>query len=414
MCKITNAIIIDPRNSGSSGDMFLSVFLDLFDDYEVLRELVHLINQKFDSNMAVEANKIVKGGINSTILKIKIENDIKSRHAKNLLEYCKTVLNDLDISEKAAQLAENILMTLFEAESKVHGEDIDKLHLHETASLDTILDVVGTVFLLDKKNALDHSFIGLPVNVGSGFVTFSHGKMSVPPPAVLEILKAKNYPFFSDEVDGELLTPTGAAILTNLVTQKVQSLPPIQIEKIGYGAGNKNLENRANVLRVMKAQIGDEKSKNYLMMLETHIDDISGELLGGVVSKLFENEALDVSYYPIFMKKNRPAYVLRVICDEDKSSNLAQIMMKELGTLGVRENRFARYELERRVISKEFFIEKEKFKCRFKERLLDGEVLGAKPEYEDLLEIHKETKIPLVELENMLMNFYHMGDEFCE
>ena len=97
MCKITNAIIIDPRNSGSSGDMFLSVFLDLFDDYEVLNELVHLINQKFDSNMAVEANKIVKGGINSTILKIEIKNDIKSRHAKNLLEYCKTVLNDLDI-----------------------------------------------------------------------------------------------------------------------------------------------------------------------------------------------------------------------------------------------------------------------------------------------------------------------------
>ena len=409
-----NAIIIDPRNAGSSGDMFLSVFLDMFEDMETIDYLVQVMNKVFDSNLSVKPQKIVKGGINSTHLTIEIEKDIESKHATDLLSYCKSVLAELEISQKASNLAEKVLMTLFEAESKVHGEEIEKLHLHETASLDTILDIVGTILLLEKNKVLDYQYLGLPVNVGSGFVTFSHGKMSVPPPAVLEILRSKNYPFFSDEVDGELLTPTGAAILTNLVSKPLHQLPPIEIDTIGYGSGNKNLPNRANVIRVLKGQISDEKSKNYLMMLETHLDDISGEILGGVMNNLFDNDALDVSYYPIFMKKNRPAYVLRVICDEDKSSKLANIIMKELGTLGVRENRFARYELERRIVTKEFFIETKKFKCRYKERLLDGKVIGAKPEYDDVVHIHKETDIPIIDLENKLINFYHMGDEFCE
>ncbi|MCE7741748.1 MAG: nickel pincer cofactor biosynthesis protein LarC [Candidatus Heimdallarchaeota archaeon] len=412
--KITKAIIIDPRNAGSSGDMFLSVFLDLFEDKNSLNELVELINKKFKANMSVDPQKINKKSIHSTHLSISIENDIEKKHAKDLMIYCKMVLEELEISDKAKKLAEKMLMTLFEAESKVHGEDIEELHLHETASLDTILDIIGTVLLLERNNALERIFIGLPVNVGSGFVTFSHGKMAVPPPAVLEILKAKEYPFFSDEVDGELLTPTGAAILTNLVTKKLQSLPPVKIDKIGYGAGNKDLENRSNVIRVMSAEFEDDSTKNYLMMLETHLDDVTGELLGGVMKKLYANHALDVSYYSLFMKKNRPAYALRVICDEDNSSELAKIIMQELGTLGVRESRFARYELERRVITREFFIEKKKFKCRFKERILDGKVIGAKPEFDDMITIHEETNIPLVDLENKLINFYNMGDEFCE
>ncbi len=411
---MTKAIIIDPRNAGSSGDMFLSVFLDLFEDEVSLQELVELINKKFNSGMSVEVQKIQKKGIQSTHLQIEIENDIKKKHAKDLLSYCKMVLAELNITEKAAKLAEKMFMTLFEAESKVHGENIDELHLHETASLDTILDIIGTVFLLEKNNALDMSILGLPVNVGSGFVTFSHGKMAVPPPAVLEILKSKEYPFFSDEVDGELLTPTGATILTNLVNKKIQTLPPVKIQKIGYGAGNKEIPSRSNVIRVMEAEIEDEQSKNYLMMLETHLDDVTGELLGGIMKKLLENQALDVSYYPLLMKKNRPAYCLRVICEEDKSPELANMIMKELGTLGVRENRFARYELERRVVTKKFFIEEKKFECRYKERILNGEVIGVKPEYEDVIAISEETNIPLIDLESKLVNFYHIGDEFCE
>ena len=132
------------------------------------------------------------------------------------------------------------------------------------------------------------------------------------------------------------------------------------------------------------------------------------------MKKLYDHQALDVSYYSLVMKKNRPAYALRVICNEDKSSELAELMMKELGTLGVRESRFARYELERRIVTKEFFIEKQKFKCRFKERLLNGEVIGAKPEFDDMMLIHEKTDIPLIDLENKLIYFYSMGDEFCE
>lgn len=411
---MTEIIILDPRNAGSSGDMFLSLFIDLFDDNKTIEILVEKINEVFKSQMTVQSLKINKNGIHSTELTIDIENDIEKKHASDLLTSFKLILSKLEISDRAAQLAEKILMTLFEAEAKVHAEEIEKLHLHETASLDTILDILGTVLLLDRNNAIDKQFLGLPVNVGSGFVTFSHGKMAVPPPAVNEILRSKNYPFFSDEIQGEMLTPTGAAILTNLVSKTIHSLPPIEVKKIAYGAGSKDLENRPNVIRAMLGQVREENSKNYLTMLETHLDDVTGEVLGGMMKKLFEYQALDVSYYPIFMKKNRPAYVLRVICEEDNSSKLAQLIMKDLGTLGVRESRFARYELERRIITKEFFIEKKRFKCKFKERLFDGEVIGVKPEFNDLLTIHEETKIPLAELENRLINFYHMGDEFCE
>lgn len=400
------ALIVDPRLAGCSGDMFLSAFINLIDNNNILDEVILKINQLFQTGLEVKTHIISKKGIKSTHLELKIDQDIKIRHATEIADLMDKLMINLDITVNTKKLANSMLNALFQAESAVHNTPIEKLHLHETASIDTILDIAGTAYIIEKAGLSNVPILGLPVNTGSGFINIAHGTVSVPPPAVLEILKNSDYTFFSDNVKGELLTPTGVAILATIVSKQITDFPPITISKIGYGAGTKELESRANVLRLILADIPDEESKHYLTMLETHLDDVSGEILGGIVSNLLEMGALDVSYYPLIMKKNRPGWTLRIICDDDKSSELALYVMKELGTLGVREKRFARYELERRIVEKKVIIDNKEYICRYKERILNNEIIGAKPEYEDLAKISKELKIPIIELEKELLRQY--------
>jgi uncharacterized protein (TIGR00299 family) protein len=412
--KLKEALLIDPRLAGCSGDMFLSTLLDLVENKESLSNLVNIINSSLNTDFSFEFDKQNKKGINAGKIQIQIEKDIDFNDVTKIKDSFNEILQKLQLSEEANKLAKSIFQTLITAESKVHGEDEDQLHLHETASLDTIFDILGSVVLLDSNNFIESPILGLPVNTGSGLITIAHGKVTVPPPAVLRILEEKNYISFSDEVKGEMLTPTGAAILTNLVTKQITQLPPLKIEKIGYGAGTKDLPDRANVLKIIQVKIGEDSKKHYLSMLETHLDDVSGEMMGGIIPILLENGALDVAYYPLIMKKNRPSWCLRVICEEQDASEIAYLIMKELGTLGVRENRFGRYELERSVVSKKFFIDDKIIECRFKVRMLDGKRLGVKPEYEDLIKIRKITKFSLVELEKKLVEMYFLEDEQCE
>lgn len=400
--------------AGCSGDMFLSTLLDLVEKKDSLAELVRVINANLNTDFNYKFGKHNKKGISSGKIDIEIIKDIEFNEVGKIKDAFNKILRDLHISKDADDLAKKIFETLITAESEVHGADKEHLHLHETASLDTIFDIIGTVLLLERNNLIGKPVLGLPVNTGYGMIKIAHGKVTIPPPAVLKILENKKYSNFNDEVEGEMLTPTGAAILTNLVTKQVKQLPPIKIKKIGYGAGTKDLPDRANILKILHVALEEESSKHYISMLETHLDDISGEMLGGILPILMEEGALDVSYYPLIMKKNRPSWCLRVICEEDQASDLAFLIMQELGTLGVRESRFGRYELDRKVVKKKFFIDEQIVECRFKERLSEGNVLGVKPEYEDLMKIRKITNLPLVELEKKLVEMYYLEDEHCE
>ena len=394
--------------------MFLSTLHDLVEKKESLGKLVSIINSKLDTQFEYSFIKQNKKGIEASKILINIERDIDFNEVTKIKESFNEILNDIGLSEEANNLAKNIFQTLISAESKVHGVSEEKLHLHETASLDTIFDILGIVVLLEENGLIGKPIFGLPVNTGSGLITIAHGKVTVPPPAVLRILEDKKYTFFNDNVKGEMLTPTGAAIITNLVTQQVTELPPLKIIKVGYGAGTKDLEDRANVLKILQIKLEEDSKKHYLSMLETHLDDVSGEMLGGIIPILLENGALDVTYYPLIMKKNRPSWCLRVICEERDASEFAHLIMTELGTLGVRENRFGRYELERNIVSKKFFIDDKIIECRYKERILEGKLLGVKPEYEDLVKIRKITNMPLIELEKKLIEMYYLEDEHCE
>ncbi|MHA1305215.1 MAG: nickel pincer cofactor biosynthesis protein LarC [Candidatus Heimdallarchaeaceae archaeon] len=402
-------LVIDPRLAGASGDMFLAALVDMVGE-KYLLEFVEKINGYFKSEMSITVNKIKKKGMASTYLGIEINQDLKYHHVTDLNRELEGFLDYLSLSNKAKEKVKETFNYLFRAESIVHNTPIESLHLHETASIDTFLDIVGFFYLLEKHDFLDLSILGLPANVGKGFVTFSHGTVAVPPPAVAEIMSSSSYMMFSDGTEGELVTPTGAAILAAIVTKKINQLPPLKIEKISRGAGTKDLEKRANVLTIFLADIPEETTKHYLTMLETHLDDISGEIMGGIMPTLLEKGALDVSYYPLIMKKNRPGWSLRILCDQEKASELAYYVMRELGTLGVRESRFARYELNRRVNIKNVKIKGKEYKCRYKERLINGEIIGAKPEFEDMLMISKDTETPLVELEKELIHQYQRSE----
>lgn len=415
------ALLIDPRSTGCSGDMFLAMLSNLFCDDDTLQELINAINRSLKIKISCKKEITTKCGINGPYLKINIENDIKCHLAIEFQEHFNKVLDCIKISDSGKRRAQNILNSLFSAEAKVHGRTFDSLHLHETASADTIIDIVGVVLLLERHNLLNVPIYGLPVNVGSGLVKIAHGKVTVPPPAVLKILEEKQYPFFSDEVMGELLTPTGAILLADLTTNHLTEFPAMTISHSGLGAGSKNIENRPNILRGFIIDIEDRVDKQNISMLETHIDDVSGEILGSMVSRLMKKGALDVSYYPLIMKKNRPGFAIRIICKEYIAPKLAYFLMKEIGTLGVREQRCGRYELKRKTSPIEVSIMGQKFTCHFKERFVGERVIGAKAEHDDILKISTLTNLPLIEVEKVLLSQYESlskkrteGHEYCE
>ncbi|UJG43918.1 MAG: nickel pincer cofactor biosynthesis protein LarC [Candidatus Heimdallarchaeum endolithica] len=399
-------IIIDPRLAGASGDMLLASIVDLVGEKHLL-EFIEQLNEYFKTGISININRIKKKGLNSIYLELAINRDIPYNHVVDLKRELNGFLEYLPISSVAKSKIKETFQLIFKAESIVHNEPLETLHLHETASIDTFLDIVGFYYLLEKNNLLHVPFLCLPINTGSGFVEFSHGKVSVPAPAVSEIARAKRLLVFSDQTEGELLTPTGIAIIASVITKQIEVLPPIIIKKIARGAGTKNLKNKANVLTLFYSDIPEDESKHCLSVLETHVDDVSGEILGSIVSLLLEKGALDVSYYPLVMKKNRPAWNLRIICEKEKASELAHFVMLELGTLGVRETIVTRYELERQITVKKVEIKGKTFECRFKERMIKGEIVGAKPEYEDIKRISQETEIPLIDLEKQLIKQYY-------
>lgn len=396
-------IIFDPQVSGCAGDMFVSALVDLTGDKNTIQDVVTAINTLTDAEVAVDFETRVVKGISSTKMNVYITKDVQIHHGVELLGLALDVAKELNCSAKGVETIQRAINLLLEAESVVHGSTREHVHLHETASLDTILDIVGTVTILERNNLLEVQKIGLPVNTGSGTITIAHGKVSVPAPAVSKILEITHYPAFSDGIKGEMLTPTGAILLSTLVTTATDYLPPHIVKAIGYGAGSKEFPDRANAFKVMKVQFSDEIDLTKHTMLETHLDDVSGEILGGVIEKLLSQGALDVSYYPIFMKKNRPGYNLRVICKDSDAKELALTMMKETGTLGVRITRTGRFEAKRILEEHKVTINNREFSCKIKKRLIGNRVIGFKPEFEDIKKISEATNLPLITIEKIVL-----------
>ena len=291
------------------------------------------------------------------------------------------------MEEKTKELAKRIFTRVAKAESKVHDKPLEEVHFHEVGAIDSIVDIVGTAILINKINP--DKIISSIVNDGYGFIECAHGKMSVPVPATSEIFANRGVKFRQIDIDTELVTPTGAAIIAELA-EEFTTLPAMETKKIGWGAGYKDLD-IPNILKVYYGEM-QEKNENFVVM-ETNIDDCSGEVLGYTSEILFQNGALDVFFTPIFMKKNRPAYRLTVACKKEDMFRLQNIIFRETTTIGIRYRFEARTELGREIIE----IDTKYGKLKAKKVINNGEEY-IYPEYESMKKLAKESNIPIKEL----------------
>ncbi len=386
-------LVFDPKIAGISGDMVLSALIDLTDSVDSILEVEEAINQL--ENCHTFRVKVIERDMG--IVAKGLEIDLKERRLSNPSEFRKaveSVVEKVDLSEQAFKFVYGVINDLVRAESKLHGGEF---HLHEIASLDTIFDVVGTAVLLDRNGYFDAEIYTTPPALGGGYITMDHGKIAAPAPATLEILAAHDYRYFNFNVNAELTTPTGAALLVNLTKNIVDVFPPMKLNKIGYGSGTKKVKGIVNVLRVAEGE--DFRAVNdRIVILETNVDDASGEIIGHAVNRLLENGAVDVYVTQAIGKKNRPTNIISVITDYKNCHNMVELLMKETGTIGVRIYELPRLVAERRKDVVEVELFGKKFAITVKTSKVGEEVINVKPEYEDLKKIAEDLNLPLREI----------------
>lgn len=393
-------LVIDPRMAGISGDMLLSALVDLTGMEEAVREVAEVVSATLDYVDRVEVGfrDVRRGGLRGKRMVVTLEERVERLWASDALRYAEEMCRDLNLGEKASTLVRNVINELASAEVSAHGYEPERAHFHELGSADTFLDVLGVANVLQRSGLIDELVYTTPPALGSGYVEISHGYLPVPAPAVLEILRRHSYRVSSVPVEAELTTPTGAALLVNLASRVVDTLPPMGIEGIGIGAGERELERVPNLLRVIRGS-EDGGRVEVVTLLETNVDDVSGEILGHVIEKLMERGALDVSVLPATGKKGRPAYLIRVISKPWMADELAVLLMRETGTLGVRLTDVPRMVAERDNRTIRLELMGRSYEVRVKVSSIGGKIVSVKPEHDDLARISRETGIPLRRLE---------------
>jgi len=364
--------------SGISGDMVLGALVDLGLPVEKLKSELHKLNL-FDYQ--IETKKIAKQSILSTQIKVNVKEGKKERRLEDIL----SILEKSKLEEKVRELSKAIFTRLATAEAKIHGKDVQKIHFHELGGLDTIIDVVGAV--AGMKYLGVEKVYSSPLPVGRGFVKCAHGILPVPAPATLELLK--EVPVYGSDIEAELVTPTGAAIISSLV-ENFGEMPPMKIDNIGYGAGQRDLP-IPNLLRVSIGVIKNAYQEDVVSLIQTNIDDMNPELYEHIVDRLFREGALDVFLTPIQMKRTRPATMLSVIAGQEKMEKMLEIIFDETTTLGIRISKIKRRKLNRenRKVSTKYG------KIEVKIGKHDGVVKNISPSYEECRKIATHLKIPL-------------------
>ena len=396
-------------SSGISGNMTLAALTEIIGDENYLVEELKKIHV---NGYTIDISKKIKNGITGTHVNVILEHQHGHSHTheehehyhehkepihehhhhhehRNLHDVCE-IIDNSDIDEESKDLAKRIFMRVAKAESKVHNKPLDEVHFHEVGAIDSIVDIVGTAILINKIHP--DKIISSVVNDGHGFIECAHGTMAVPVPATSEIFANSDVEFRQIDIDTELVTPTGAAIIAEL-SSEFTTLPAMKIKKIGWGAGTKDLK-IPNILKVYYGDIQEENQK--IVVMETNIDDCSGEILGYTEEMLFKNGALDVFYTSIFMKKNRPAYRLTVVCKEPDIQKLQNIIFKETTTIGIRYRYEYRTELER----KQILIDTKYGTLKAKKVSNNGETY-VYPEYESVKELAHKNNVPLKEIYNL-------------
>ena len=377
-------------HSGISGDMFLGALLDLDAGFSLdflKNALAGLPLQGYELRLEPFQDKGILGSRFDVVLS---EQDTHFPHMRSLSDIV-SLLDASSLSPKVREITLSIFQCLAEAEATVHGTGVEAVHFHEVGAVDAIIDITGTAIALEALGITQLYASSLPLS--SGHVQTAHGVLPVPAPATLEILRQVPAHWKPSLAEGEMVTPTGAAILA---TQARFRTPAIFIERVGYGFGQKQFP-WPNCLRICLGKAGNANQQSesadsdWVAVIESNIDNMTGELLGGLMDKLFSAGALDVIYTPIHMKKNRPAVMLTIMCQVEEGTAMSELLLSESSTLGVRISQVQRIKAQR-VFER---VETPFGPISMKVKRLGNRIISATPEYEDCQRIALEKGIPL-------------------
>jgi uncharacterized protein (TIGR00299 family) protein len=369
--------------AGISGDMILGALLDAGLDLGEFQEALRGLRLP---GYELQADKVHKGVIQATDVQVRVSDDTTSRTLADI----EAVIRESELSERAKRRGISIFQRLVSAEASVHGASLQEAHLHEVGATDALVDVVGSLLALDLLG-VDHVYAS-PLPLGHGFVTCAHGLLPLPAPATLELLKG--VPIVQLDVEGELVTPTGAAIITGLA-REFGPFPHMVVQHIGYGAGKSEFP-FPNLLRVLLGTSDAQTSGTMetAVLLETNLDDMNPELYEHVMQALFDAGALDVFLQPFQGKKNRPGVLLSVLCQPRTEQTLSSLIFSETTTLGIRRVRLERLCLDREMVQ----VDTAYGRVRIKVARLDDGIVNLSPEYEDCRRLAQETRRPLKEV----------------
>jgi uncharacterized protein (TIGR00299 family) protein len=380
--------------SGISGDMTLGALVDCGVDLAALQAGIDSLGLP---SCRFETEEVKRKGFRGRKIHVRHEPEHAHRHLHHITEKidASTVLTP---SQK--DLAKRIFTRLGEAEAKVHGSTLRKVHFHEVGAVDSIADIVGAAIGLSLLGV--DRIVCSPIPTGSGFIEIEHGRVSIPAPATAELLTG--IPLAPSVAQCELTTPTGAAIMAT-VADEFGPLPAMKIAAIGLGAGDRDLPQQPNLLRLILGETESTLASDQVWVLETNLDDTSGEVIGHCTTTLLEAGALDVYTTGIQMKKNRPGVLVSVLCAADLLAKMEKILFRETGTLGIRRWPASRHKLERR----EHRIETEWGAIEGKLAVLSDGTTSFSPEFESCRRIATERNLPLKDIYEGAMRAYEKG-----
>ena len=408
--------------SGAAGDMILGALIDAGTPLDGIRSALGRLAISADT---VWTERVTRAGVSATKFHVRGESgaahhehahahshshqhasDPTHHHASDpshphrTLAEINRLIDGSGLSPAGKDRAKGLFERLGQVEAAIHGTTLDKVHLHEVGALDSIVDIVGAVWALEELGVRKVS--ASPLNVGGGTVRSAHGLYPVPAPATLRLLEG--VPIYSGQPQAELVTPTGALLVSGYATE-FGGIPPMRVSATGYGAGSRDFHDTPNVIRVLVGDADAGAPRQSVVVIETEIDDMNPQIFGVLMDRLLAEGALDVFYTPIQMKKNRPGTLLSVIAPPERRGRLVGTIFREATTLGVRYREMARECLDRDTL----VVTTSLGPVRVKLARLDGEVLNASPEFDDCVRLAAERGLPVKEVQALAVKAYLEG-----
>jgi uncharacterized protein (TIGR00299 family) protein len=389
--------------SGISGDMALGALIDAGLRVDDLKRALGTLAL---GGVHIHADRVLRAGVSATKFTVHAHDDDHEHHhhhghehaapgthhghAHRSLPEISGLIDGSGLSPAGKDRAKAMFRRLAEAEAAIHQMPLEQVHLHEVGAVDSIIDIVGIVFAMEWVGA--DRVVCSPLNVGGGMVKSAHGIFPVPAPATVKLLG--DAPVYSGAVQKELVTPTGALIATTYASA-FGAMPPMSIERVGYGAGDRDDPATPNVLRVLIGRAEDRPHAERVAVVECEIDDMNPQIFGVVMDRLYAAGALEVFYVPVQMKKNRPGTLVTVIAPPGRRSAIADVLFRETTTIGLRHYEVDRECLDREIIS----VETTLGAVRFKIASRNGRVVNATPEFEDCARLSVANNLPVKEVQ---------------